>query len=82
MSDYLPPEVIGEILLGLPVKSVLRFRSVCKTWYSLISNSRFANVYLARSNQRPSPYFLFGRREHEKPTLPNSRFSQWTNLSS
>ena len=66
MSDYLPPEVIGEILLGLPIKSVLRFRSVCKTWYSLISNSRFANAYLARSNQRPSPYFLFGRREHEK----------------
>ena len=69
MSDYLPPEVIGEILLGLPAKSVLRFRSVGKTWYSLISNSRFANAYLARSNQRPSPYFLFGRREHEKVCL-------------
>ncbi|KAL4628856.1 hypothetical protein ACB092_05G268000 [Castanea dentata] len=66
MSDYLSPEVIGEILLELPAKSVLRFRSVCKTWYSLISNSRFANAYLARSNQRSSPYFLFGRRENEK----------------
>ena len=66
MSDYLPAEVIEEILLGLPAKSVLRFRSVCKTWYSLIANSRFAKAYLARSNQRSSPYFLFGRFEYEK----------------
>ncbi|KAK7825991.1 f-box/kelch-repeat protein, partial [Quercus suber] len=66
MSDYLPAEVIEEILLGLPAKSVLRFRSVCKTWYSLISNSRFAKAYLARSNERSSPYFLFGRFGYEK----------------
>ena len=66
MSDYLLAKVIEEILLGLPAKSVLRFRSVCKIRYSLISNSRFANAYLTRSNQRSSPYFLFGRFEYEK----------------
>ena len=66
MSDYLLAEVIEEILLGLPAKSVLRFRSVCKVRHSLISNSHFASAYLTRSNQRSSPYFLFGRFEYEK----------------
>ena len=66
MSDYLLAEVIEEILLGLPTKSVLRFRSVCKVRYSLISNSHFASAYLTCSNQRSSPYFLFGRFEYEK----------------
>ena len=66
MLDYLLAEVIEEILLGLPAKSVLRFRSVCKVRYSLISNSHFASAYLTCSNQRSSPYFLFGRFEYEK----------------
>ncbi|CAJ1835301.1 unnamed protein product [Sphenostylis stenocarpa] len=37
----LPPEVIREILLRLPVKSLLRFKSVCKSWLSLISDPQF-----------------------------------------
>ncbi|XP_021857610.2 F-box protein At1g11270 [Spinacia oleracea] len=37
MSD-IPPEVINKILERLPVKSLLRFKCVSKTWYSLISN--------------------------------------------
>ena len=61
LSNYLPLEVIEEILVRLSTKSLLRFRSVCKKWYSLISNSRFATTHLDRSNQCPSPYFLFGR---------------------
>ena len=85
MSDYLLAKVIEEILLGLPAKSVLRFRLVCKIRYSLISNSRFANAYLTRSNQRSSPYFLFGRFEYEKeifslhsnPTIDSSDFIEF-----
>ncbi|XP_027352266.1 F-box/kelch-repeat protein At3g06240-like [Abrus precatorius] len=38
----LPHELIVEILLRLPVISLLRFKSVCKSWLSLISNPQFA----------------------------------------
>ncbi|XP_045791127.1 F-box/kelch-repeat protein At3g23880-like [Trifolium pratense] len=42
---YLPFELIIEILLRLPVKSLLRFKSVCKSWFSLISKPNFANSH-------------------------------------
>nr|POF07470.1 putative f-box protein [Quercus suber] len=85
MSNYLPVEVIEEILVRQPAKSLMRFRSVCKTWYSLISNSRFATAHLARSKQRPSPYFLFergGRGDlrfslHSNPAIDSSDFTEF-----
>ncbi|XP_075666013.1 F-box protein At2g21930-like [Castanea sativa] len=96
LSNYLPLEVIEEILVRLSAKSLLRFRSVCKKWYSLISNSRFATTHLDRNNQRPSLYFLFGRGYdrkqrltlHSNPAIDSSDFIEfhcpyehgWTNF--
>ncbi|XP_061355098.1 F-box/kelch-repeat protein At3g23880-like [Gastrolobium bilobum] len=37
--------VIHEILLRLPVKSLVRFKCVCKSWHSLISDSHFAKSH-------------------------------------
>ncbi|KAJ4894427.1 F-box/kelch-repeat protein [Raphanus sativus] len=37
----LPPEMMEEILLRLPVKSLKRFKCVCLSWRSLISESLF-----------------------------------------
>ncbi|KAI3930854.1 hypothetical protein MKW92_012096, partial [Papaver armeniacum] len=37
----LPNDVFLEILMCLPVKSLLRFKSVCKSWYALIKSSDF-----------------------------------------
>ncbi|XP_058772038.1 F-box/kelch-repeat protein At3g23880-like [Vicia villosa] len=34
----LPEELIFQILLWLPVKSLIRFKCVCKSWFSLISH--------------------------------------------
>ncbi|XP_058759180.1 F-box/kelch-repeat protein At3g06240-like [Vicia villosa] len=43
---YLPHELIIQILLRLPVKSLIRFKSVCKLWFSLISHDpHFANSH-------------------------------------
>ncbi|KAI8556187.1 hypothetical protein RHMOL_Rhmol05G0232600 [Rhododendron molle] len=42
----LPPEIIVEILLRLPVKPLLRLRCVSKSWRSLISNPKFAKTHL------------------------------------
>ncbi|KAG4380386.1 hypothetical protein AAZX31_16G148100 [Glycine max] len=41
-SVFLPQELIIEILLRLPVKSLVRFKCVCKLWLSLISDPHFA----------------------------------------
>jgi F-box interacting protein len=44
-SVHLPQEVISEILLKLPVKTLLRCRSVCKLWLSLISDPHFTTSH-------------------------------------
>ncbi|KAK7340707.1 hypothetical protein VNO77_21417 [Canavalia gladiata] len=45
MNSTLSHELIVEILLRLPVKSLLRFKCVCKSWLSLISDPRFAKSH-------------------------------------
>ncbi|XP_058733747.1 F-box/kelch-repeat protein At3g06240-like [Vicia villosa] len=42
---YLPHELIILILLKLPVNSVIRFKLVCKLWFSLISDPHFASSH-------------------------------------
>ncbi|MFS7913393.1 putative F-box domain-containing protein [Helianthus anomalus] len=44
-----PGEIIGEILSRLPVKSILRFRSVSKPWLSLISTPSFTKLHFTRA---------------------------------
>ncbi|XP_026451343.1 F-box/kelch-repeat protein At3g23880-like [Papaver somniferum] len=41
MGSALPEDVLFEIFMRLPVKSLLRFKSACKTWYALIESSDF-----------------------------------------
>lgn len=41
----LPDEMISEILLRVPVKSLVRFKSACKLWQSLISDPKFTKSH-------------------------------------
>jgi F-box interacting protein len=45
MSNRLPRDLWTEILVCLPVKSLLRFRCVCKSWKSLISTPTFISMH-------------------------------------
>ncbi|KAF5762783.1 putative F-box domain-containing protein [Helianthus annuus] len=45
MSDNVPFEIQEEIIKRLPVKSLIRFRSVSKSWKSLIDSSDFITHY-------------------------------------
>ncbi|XP_008235756.1 PREDICTED: uncharacterized protein LOC103334558 [Prunus mume] len=46
-----PEEIVYEILLRLPVKSLLRFTTVCKSWNCMIKSSTFIHTHL-KSNHR------------------------------
>jgi len=45
----LPFDLIVEILCRLPVKLLMQFRCICKSWNSLISDSKFAKQHLHMS---------------------------------
>ncbi|XP_076888695.1 F-box/kelch-repeat protein At3g06240-like [Bidens hawaiensis] len=46
----LPPNITQAILRRLPAKSLGRFKSVSKTWNSLISNPKFIKTHLLHHN--------------------------------
>ena len=47
--EYLPYDVLPEILHGLPVKTLIQFRCVSKSWNSLITSPAFINSNLTRT---------------------------------
>ncbi|XP_021998407.1 putative F-box protein At4g21240 isoform X1 [Helianthus annuus] len=52
-----PKEIIEDILSRLPVKSILRFKSVSKPWLSLISAPSFHNLHSAVGSRTTALFF-------------------------
>lgn len=57
--ELLPDDVVELILERLPVKSLLRFRSVSKKWKSEIDSPSFQERQLIRRRQSRGPDALF-----------------------
>ncbi|XP_074315630.1 putative F-box protein At1g19160 [Silene latifolia] len=60
--QHIPIDVIIDILVWLPVNTLLRFKTVCKEWCNLINSPRFIQLHLHKSlepNSRHSRALLF-----------------------
>ncbi|XP_023772206.1 F-box protein At1g52495 [Lactuca sativa] len=62
MSSYLCEELIVEIFTRLPSKSLLRFRSLSQSFYSIICSTDFIRMHTFRSPQK----LLLKHRNHYK----------------
>ena len=51
-------DIITEILLRVPAKSLIRFRCVCKSWRALISDPSFVQNHLRRVSPSHSNLLL------------------------
>uniref|UniRef100_A0ACD5YWZ2 Uncharacterized protein n=1 Tax=Avena sativa TaxID=4498 RepID=A0ACD5YWZ2_AVESA len=52
LKKTIPDELVFEILILLPVKSLVRFKAVSKAWQATISDPFFVRAQLGRSKQR------------------------------
>ncbi|XP_076883760.1 F-box/kelch-repeat protein At3g23880-like [Bidens hawaiensis] len=53
MGDQFPPDVIYEIFSRLPIKSLARFRCVCKSWLKYINHPYLQTIH--RFKEEPTP---------------------------
>ncbi|KAK1358360.1 hypothetical protein POM88_051616 [Heracleum sosnowskyi] len=56
--NHLYEEIIIKILSWLPVLSLLKCKSVCKLWKSIISDPHFIQAHLTISHNKPAPFSL------------------------
>ncbi|KAM0904480.1 hypothetical protein ACQ4PT_017951 [Festuca glaucescens] len=40
-------DIVTEVLLRLPIKSVVRFRAICRSWATLLSSEEFCRIHRA-----------------------------------
>ncbi|KAL3620058.1 hypothetical protein CASFOL_034970 [Castilleja foliolosa] len=73
-ENFFPDEIIMEILTRLPVKALLKFKCVSKSWLSLISSPSFTKTHLINglSNKAYTHHRLFCIS-----TNPTSHFTEF-----
>ncbi|KAF5935645.1 hypothetical protein HYC85_026774 [Camellia sinensis] len=67
MSDYIPRELLIDILTRLPAETLVRFTLVCKSWYSLITSPSFISHHLNLTISNPNSTHLLLRYCTEDP---------------
>lgn len=77
--SYIPEEILFNILARLPVKSLIRFRCVSKSWRDLIGSPSFVSTHLNRNVTKLAHTYLIAlQRSKVDPVLCHSLFSTET----
>ncbi|KAJ0806736.1 putative F-box domain-containing protein [Helianthus annuus] len=63
MAEAVNEDVVEQILIELDVKDLIRFKTVCKSWHSLITSPRFVNRHLIRSYNKDRNNNEIGHRK-------------------
>ncbi|KAF7109800.1 hypothetical protein CFC21_110002 [Triticum aestivum] len=58
-ASGLPDEMMTELFLRLPVRSLLRFRAVCRSWAATLSSEEFCALHMAKADADSVPRLLF-----------------------
>ncbi|OMO69415.1 hypothetical protein COLO4_29072 [Corchorus olitorius] len=69
-QSQLPEEICMEILERLPVRSLIRFKAICKSWKSLISTPNFSDRHFDRSVASSNKLGIILTKEY-KFSVPN-----------
>ncbi|GJX95838.1 putative F-box domain-containing protein [Tanacetum coccineum] len=87
MSCHIPFEIQEEIMKRLPIKSLIRFKSVSKPWMSLIHSTKFIVQYKLRQHLLLVKYDDLGDNEAkyvsfvDDDTFPKDKFSYTVPMS-
>ncbi|KAG5569924.1 hypothetical protein H5410_059690 [Solanum commersonii] len=64
-AQNLPHDIIIDILTKLPVKSLIRFKNACKSWYSLIKDDKFVKQHYD-THKNCQKYFMVSSKYNMK----------------
>ena len=83
MLDSLPHEILTNVFVRLPIKSIVTCTAVCKTWKSLLQNPTFISNHLHHSNNNNKhPLLLFrhclSEKEHYVLHFDKQDFNEYT----
>ncbi|KAL3637358.1 hypothetical protein CASFOL_019657 [Castilleja foliolosa] len=74
-NSVLPEELMLCILTRLPVKTIIRFKSVCKPWYDLFSTPEFKKMHQAQFSSDPKNESVIVHRYTLYCSEPKNQFS-------
>ncbi|XP_076945329.1 F-box protein CPR1-like [Bidens hawaiensis] len=62
MAELVNEDVVEQILIAMDANDLIRYKSVCKTWYSLITSPRFVTCHLNHSYNKDYSNKKLGHR--------------------
>lgn len=71
MTSNLPIDALVQILLSLPVRALLRFQSVCKSWYNFLKSPNFIKSHVALQISRPAYTIIADNRANHHRFWPD-----------
>ncbi|EFJ17613.1 hypothetical protein SELMODRAFT_114553 [Selaginella moellendorffii] len=75
----LPEHLLERVLLRLPLPSLLKFRTVCRAWRSLLCSDGFLESYSSISPQGPW-FFMFTNHDYKDGSTFNPISNTWHHI--